>query len=194
MIKTIRENAIRLGITFLMVFFTIAGSYAQSRVIKGKVVDTSNQPIIGAAVKVVGTSSGTITDANGFYTLSAAPKSELLFSFMGYKSVQENVGERVVVNVTMTEDAKMLQETVVIGEFGVKRIERSVGAQFKTLKVRTLPNRVVKTSLIHYKVVLQGLTLLHLLVLRVLLLRSFSVPQLLFQATTVHCMLSMVSL
>ena len=134
MIKTIRENAIRLGITFLMVFFTIAGSYAQSRVIKGKVVDTSNQPIIGAAVKVVGTSSGTITDANGFYTLSAAPKSELLFSFMGYKSVQENVGERVVVNVTMTEDAKMLQETVVIGEFGVKRIERSVGAAVQNIK------------------------------------------------------------
>jgi TonB-linked SusC/RagA family outer membrane protein len=134
MIKTIRENGIRLGITFLMVFFTIAGSYAQSRIIKGKVVDTSNQPIIGATVKVVGTSSGTITDANGFYTLSATPKSELLFSFMGYKSVQENVGERVVVNVTMTEDAKMLQETVVIGEFGVKRIERSVGAAVQNIK------------------------------------------------------------
>lgn len=134
MIKTIRRNGFRLSMTFLLVIFTIAGSYAQSRIIKGKVVDTTNQPIIGAAVKVVGTTSGTITDANGYYTLSATPKSELLFSFMGYKSIQENVGERTVINVTMTEDAKMLQETVVIGEFGVKRIERSVGAAVQNIK------------------------------------------------------------
>ncbi len=134
MLKTIREKWIRLGVTFLVVLFTITTSYAQTKTIKGKVIDTSNQPIIGASVKVVGSAIGTITDVYGFYTLNVTQKDNLLFSFMGYKSIDEAVGNRTVINVTLQEDSKMLQETVVIGEFGVKRIERSVGAAVQNIK------------------------------------------------------------
>jgi TonB-linked SusC/RagA family outer membrane protein len=119
---------------FFLVFFTIAGSYAQTRVIKGKVVDATNQPIIGASVRVSGTSKGTITDVKGFYSLSATPKDKLLFSFMGYKSAEEVIGNRSVINVSLIEDTKMLKEAVVIGEFGVKRVERSVGAAVQNVK------------------------------------------------------------
>ena len=120
--------------TFLMVLLAITGSYSQTKTIKGKVIDTSNQPIIGASVKVTGSTIGTITDVNGFYTLNVTQKDNLLFSFMGYKSIEEAVGSRTVINVTLQEDSKMLQETVVIGEFGVKRVERSVGAAVQNIK------------------------------------------------------------
>ena len=134
MMRTIQQKWIRLGMAFFLVLFTIAGSYAQTRVIKGKVVDATNQPIIGASVRVAGTSTGTITDVKGFYSLSATSKDKLLFSFMGYKTIEEAIGNRSVINVSLTEDTKMLKEAVVIGEFGVKRVERSVGAAVQNVK------------------------------------------------------------
>ncbi|HRZ98847.1 MAG TPA: TonB-dependent receptor plug domain-containing protein, partial [Paludibacter sp.] len=134
MIETIREKWIRLGITCLLVFFTISVGYAQTKVIKGKVVDTDNQPVIGATVKIVGTTTGTITDAKGLYTINALPKNTISFSYVGYQTIEEVVGTRTEINVKLIEDAKMLEETVVIGEFGVKRIERSVGAAIQNIK------------------------------------------------------------
>jgi TonB-linked SusC/RagA family outer membrane protein len=58
----------------------------------------------------------------------------LQFSFMGYKSEEELVGNRSVINVTLVEETKELKEAVVIGEFGVKRVERSVGAAVQNVK------------------------------------------------------------
>lgn len=108
--------------------------FAQNKTITGKVVDIHGEAIIGASVVVVGTPTGTITDMKGFYTLSKPTKSKLLFSFIGYKSVEEVIGNRSVINVTLAEDTKMLQETVVIGEFGVKRAARSVGSSIQNVK------------------------------------------------------------
>jgi len=108
--------------------------FAQNKTITGKVVDLGGEPIIGASIKVVGTSTGTITDSKGFFTLSKATKGKLLISYIGYKAVEETVGDRTIVNVTLMEDAKMLQEAVVIGEFGVKRVGRSIGAAVQNVK------------------------------------------------------------
>ena len=109
-------------------------TFAQNKTITGKVADINGEAIIGASIKVAGTNQGTITDANGFYSLSATPKTKLLISFIGYKAVEEVVGNRSVINVSLQEDAKMLQETVVIGEFGVKRAARSVGSSIQNVK------------------------------------------------------------
>jgi len=81
MMKTFQQKWIRLGMTFFLVLFTIAGGFAQTRVIKGKVVDATNQPIIGATVKVAGTSTGTITDVNGFYSISANANTAVALTF-----------------------------------------------------------------------------------------------------------------
>ena len=108
--------------------------FAQNKTITGKVVDLSGEAIIGASIKVVGTTTGTITDAKGFFTLTKVSKGKLLISYIGYKSIEEEIGNRTIVNVTLIEDAKMLQETVVIGEFGVKRVGRSIGAAVQNVK------------------------------------------------------------
>jgi len=108
--------------------------FAQNKTITGKVVDLGGEPIIGASIKVEGTSTGTITDAKGFFTLSKATNGKLLITYIGYKPVEETIGDRTIINVTLMEDAKMLQETVVIGEFGVKRAARSVGSSIQNVK------------------------------------------------------------
>jgi len=103
-------------------------AFAQSKVIKGKVVDGLSQPMAGATVKIQGTTVGTLTDANGMFTLTATPENTLAFSFIGFTTALEVVGDRTEINVTLIEESEMLEEAVVIAEFGVKRVERSVGA------------------------------------------------------------------
>jgi TonB-linked SusC/RagA family outer membrane protein len=123
-----------LGCCLLLAFLTVVGAYAQTKAIKGKVVDEKGQPMIGVAVIIKGTKTGTITDENGIYSISSAPKDVLSFSFIGYKTGEERVGNRTLINVALNEDSQMLQEAVITAEFGVKRAARSVGAAIQNVK------------------------------------------------------------
>jgi TonB-linked SusC/RagA family outer membrane protein len=127
MMKTFQQKWIRLGMAFFLVLFTIAGGYAQTRVIKGKVVDATNQPIIGATIKVAGTSTGTITDVNGNYSISVTSNNKLVFSFMGYNSQERVVDSHAIINVTLTESVVQMQDVVVVG-YGTQRKENLTGA------------------------------------------------------------------
>jgi TonB-linked SusC/RagA family outer membrane protein len=127
MMRTIQQKWIRLGMVILLAVVTVAGGYAQTRIIKGKVVDASNQPIIGASVKIVGSNTGTITDVNGNYSLSATPQDKLQFSFMGYTPKEETVGNRSMINVTLQESNVQMQDVVVVG-YGTQRKENLTGA------------------------------------------------------------------
>lgn len=120
-----------LTLGFCLMLFPMS---AQNKTITGKVTDMNGEAIIGASVKVVGTSTGTITDIKGFFTITKPAKDKLQFSFIGYKSVEELIGNRTVINVSLIEDAQMLQEAVVVGEFGVKRAARSIGASVQNVK------------------------------------------------------------
>lgn len=135
------KNETKLNLNFLSKLLLTLGfclillpTFAQNKTVTGKVADTNGEPIIGVSVKVVGTSLGTITDAKGFYTVSAPTKGKLLFSFIGYKSVEELISNRSVINLILQEDTKSLQEVVVTAEFGVKRVERSIGASVQNVK------------------------------------------------------------
>jgi len=92
----------------------------QQKVITGIVTDERGKPLPGVNILIKGTHRGTITDANGKYTLSIAPNATLTFSFVGYKSLEIPVAEKSVINITMTEKAIGLQEVVAIG-YGVQR-------------------------------------------------------------------------
>jgi len=94
---------------------------AQSVKVSGKVLDASGDPVIAAGVLEVGTSNGVVTSADGSYTITVGSSSATLsFSSLGYKTVDEVVGGRNVINVTLQEEASFLQETVVIG-YGSQR-------------------------------------------------------------------------
>ena len=108
----------------LAVLFTIWGGFtasAQNRTISGTVVDTGGEPVIGAAVTVVGnTRIGAATDLNGAFSLSIPAGATISIESIGYKGKTIATGNQSVFNIVLEEDNEMLEETVVIG-YGVQR-------------------------------------------------------------------------
>lgn len=95
--------------------------------IKGVVVDTTGEPVIGANVMVKGTTNGTITDIDGNFSLSNV-KGTLVVSFIGYKSQEVVVkGTETTLKIVLKEDSELLEEVVVVG-YGTMKKESLTGA------------------------------------------------------------------
>ena len=94
---------------------------AQSIKVTGTVVDSSNEPIIGAYVKVKGTSKGAVTDLDGKYTIEADKNATLEVSYVGMANQEVKIGSRSQINFVMKDDANDLNEVVVIGYGQVKK-------------------------------------------------------------------------
>lgn len=95
--------------------------------VSGVVKDVSGEVLIGVTVAVKGaTNIGTMTDIDGKYTLSVPYGSVLTFSYIGYNAKEEVVGNRTVIDVTLSENDKMLDE-VVVTALGIKRQSKSIG-------------------------------------------------------------------
>ena len=105
---------------FLFCSIPFASAFAQST-IKGTVNDESGEPIIGATVKVEGTSAGAITDMDGNFSVQAASNAKIIISYVGYVTQQVNVGGKSEITVTMKEDNTTLNDVVVIGYGGQKK-------------------------------------------------------------------------
>jgi len=81
--------------------------------VSGKVVDETGTPMTGVNVVEKGTTNGTSTDAEGRYTIDVNDESILVFSFIGYKPIEESVGNRSVIDVAMIEDLSLLDAVLV---------------------------------------------------------------------------------
>ena len=112
--------------SFLVVVMFLIGTlftslYAQTHTVTGKVTDKEmGEPLIGVNVLIKGTSTGTITDFDGNYTLEASASDVLVFSYVSMKSIEEPVGNRSTINVVMSSDSEVLGE-VVVTAMGIKR-------------------------------------------------------------------------
>ena len=94
----------------------------QNSTVRGKVVDVSGEPVIGASVVVKGTTTGVITDLDGNFILSnVSGKAVLVISYVGYKPQEIAVSGKSAINVTMQEDSEMLDEVVVVGYGAMKK-------------------------------------------------------------------------
>lgn len=124
--------------------------WAQGRTITGKVTASEDgSPLPGVNVLVKGTTTGTVTDANGSYTVSVPSEgATLVFSFIGYVSQEVEVGARKVVDVAMEADVEQLSEVVVTG-YGSQlkqdltgNIARVKGDELKTLPVQSFEQAI----------------------------------------------------
>jgi iron complex outermembrane receptor protein len=114
--------------TILLVLYLLFGvtspSVAQQperKVISGKVVDESNEPLPGVSIVIVGTTTGTITDGNGNYSLTIPSGSrELKFSYIGFEARQMAIPTGTLLNVQMKSDTQAIADVVVIG-YGTQR-------------------------------------------------------------------------
>ncbi len=144
---------IRLALTLLLLTgiscFSVS---AQDRSISGTITDAeTGEALVGANVLVEGTNIGTITDANGNYSLTVPDESRLVVSYVGYKTSLIDVGNRTVINVSMAVDAAALQEVVVVG-YGTQEKVNITGA------VSTIDaDQVVERPITQTSSALQGL-------------------------------------
>lgn len=121
--------------------FSINAS-AQKMTVKGVVIDAATQePVVGAALFVKGTSTGTDTGADGTYTLSAKADDIIVCQFFGYKIQEVNVAGRARVDFALEEDSEVLDATVVVG-YGTLKKTQLVGA-VENLDGEALENRPV---------------------------------------------------
>ena len=102
-------------------------SQQSTKKITGKVVDQSGESIIGANVVEKGTTNGSITDVDGNFTLSVDPNSTLIFSYIGYTTMEIPVSGKTDLTVTLREDTEMLDEVVIVG-YGTMKKKDLTGA------------------------------------------------------------------
>ena len=107
------------ALALLLGLFLSVGAFAQDITVKGHVKDATGEAIIGASVKVVGTSTGTITDLDGNFTMNAKKGANLTVSYIGYKA--KTVIAAPSLMITLDEDTKVLSDVVVIGYGTVKK-------------------------------------------------------------------------
>ena len=101
-----------------------ARSAAQQRkqTVAGRVTDEQGEPLAGVSVLVKNTLTGTSTDADGRYSLSVSGSSAVLvFMYLGFQTLEEEVGARSTLDVTLRENKQILEEVVVVGYGSVKR-------------------------------------------------------------------------
>ncbi|MES2458729.1 MAG: SusC/RagA family TonB-linked outer membrane protein [Bacteroidota bacterium] len=94
--------------------------------ITGTVKDENGEALPGASVRVKGTGAGVSADINGRFTLSAPPSATLVISYAGFNSQEVPVADKLVIDVVLTADTKLLNE-VVVTALGVKRERRALG-------------------------------------------------------------------
>ena len=112
---------------FLLIVALLSTATLRAVEVSGLVTDAQGEPMIGVSVMVDGTTSGTITDFEGRYTLSADGNAVLVFSYIGYRTHKVKVENRSTVNVQLVEDTKALEEVVVVG-YGTQRRANLTGA------------------------------------------------------------------
>ena len=93
----------------------------------GTVTDEFGDPIIGANIVEKGTTNGTVTDIDGKFNITTSTDAVLLFSYIGYKSMEVTVGNQTIINVQLQEDTETLAEVVVIA-YGTQKARSVTGA------------------------------------------------------------------
>lgn len=96
-------------------------AYSQTITVTGTVVDGSGEPLIGATVQQKGTSNGTSTDLDGHYSLTLPSKGTITVSYVGYNTQEIAVNGRTKIDITLEENAEVLDEVVVVGYGQMKR-------------------------------------------------------------------------
>ena len=138
-VYTITDRKIILAPSFL------TENAQQQQSISGKVTDSGGQPLPGVTVVVKGTSQGTITNADGNYSLTNIPEDAILvFSFVGMQTQEIMVGTQTVINVTMEEETIALEEFVAIG-YGTRRAGELTGSM-STLQSTAIQEMAVTNS------------------------------------------------
>lgn len=120
----------------------------QAKTVTGTVTDVNGEPIIGANIRIKGTTTGTITDIDGNFSIEAEPQSVIEVSYIGYLTQETVINNQKSIRFLLKEDTKTLDEVVVIG-YGVQKKADLTGsvANINTEKLNTQSNANIGQAL-----------------------------------------------
>jgi len=110
----------KLIFIMMALFLTSYFGIAQSTV-SGQIVDNTGLPILGANIIEKNTTNGTVSDFDGNYTLTVGDNAILIFSYLGFETMEVTVGNRNTLDVTLQPDNEQLDEVIVIGYGAIER-------------------------------------------------------------------------
>ncbi len=123
-----RKFNCNLFLSLLSLLFFLGFVQAQAQTVSGKVTDeATGEGIPGVNILIKNTTSGTISDIDGNYSLEAQADAVLVFSFVGYQTSEINVGGRQAINLLLALDLTELEQVVVVG-YGTQRKVDLTGA------------------------------------------------------------------
>ena len=116
-IYSLKVTSVKILLLFLFIFLiNVFNAGAQQKKVTGKVVDALNQPISNASVTIKGQEGkGTITDDKGYFAITASPNDTLLFSSVGYGSLEKKLGTENTITIGLTNASTSMNDVVVIG-------------------------------------------------------------------------------
>lgn len=121
-----------------------------SNLLRGRVLDVNGSPIPGVNVVIKGTSTGAVTDAEGFYSIPANAAQTLVFSFIGYSAQEVQVGNRAQVDAILALDTQALGEVAVVG-YGVQKrsdVIRALSGSVAGVSVSKVKRNIVATPVV----------------------------------------------
>lgn len=132
----------------VLFLFVVSSALAQTREITGTVVDDSGMPLPGANVIIKGTTTGTLTDFDGRFAIEAAAEDVLVFSYLGYETVETVVGDLQEIEITLAPDTASLDEVVVVG-YGTQKKSVTTGAisSVKAEELEAVPSGRIEQTL-----------------------------------------------
>ena len=126
--------------------FLMTGVALAQSTVSGTVVDNNGDPVVGAAVRVDGTKTGTVTDVNGHFSIAAPANSKLTVSYLGMKDQTVKAGQNI--KVTLSDDQHSLDEVIVTGYGNFKKSSFTGAAStMSTSKLSDVPSMSVEDKL-----------------------------------------------
>lgn len=123
----------------VLLFLASTMAWAQSRTVTGTVSSVDDNSVMpGVNVVEKGTTNGTVSDADGNYTISVGENATLVFTFVGYASQEVVVGNQTSVNVSIQQDNKMLNEVIVTGYSSQSK--RNITGSISSIGAKDMPD------------------------------------------------------
>lgn len=144
--RIIKKNLRRLiGFPIVLMACVICNvsTYGQN-IVKGTVIDGSNEPLIGVSIQVKGSSIGVISDVDGNFSIQADEGKLLTFSYIGFMPQELRVSKNMEVKITMLEDLRKIDEVVVVG-YGTQKKVNLTGA-VSSINADDLANKPVMST------------------------------------------------
>lgn len=148
----------KLLISALFALVTVS-AFAQNSV-RGTVTDaTTGEGVPFASIMVKGTTNGVVSDVNGVYSINAPANGVLVFSSIGYASEEVSIDSRKEINVVLSVDTELIEETVIVGYGSSKKVSSLVGS-VQTVRSETLKNAPSSSALDQLQGQVAGLSVL----------------------------------